>query len=95
MKTKSIRIPDDIQRAVTKVEKEEKVEEATAIRKLVKIGYETYVADRYRDGKLSLAEASRRLGITQSEMIDLLLERGTKGNLDAGDVLAALEAFAK
>ncbi|HAS53744.1 MAG: hypothetical protein A2X56_15100 [Nitrospirae bacterium GWC2_57_13] len=95
MKTKSIRIPDDIQRAVTKVEKEEKVEEATAIRKLIKIGYETYVADRYRDGKLSLAEASRRLGITQSEMIDLLLERGTKGNLDAGDVLAALEAFAK
>ena len=95
MKTKSIRIPDDIQRAVTKVEKEEKVEEATAIRKLIKIGYETYVADRYRDGKLSLAEASRRLGITQSEMIDLLLERGTQGNLDAGDVLAALEAFAK
>lgn len=95
MKTKSIRIPDDIQRAVTTVEKEEKVEEATAIRKLIKIGYETYVADRYRDGKLTLAEASRRLAISQSEMIDLLLERGIKGNLDAGDVLLSLEAFAK
>lgn len=95
MKTKSIRIPDDIQRALTTVEKEEKVEEATAIRKLIKIGYETYVADRYRDGKLTLAEASRRLGISQSEMIDLLLERGIKGNLDAGEVLASLEAFAK
>lgn len=95
MKTKSIRISDDMQRAVATVEKEEKVEEATAIRKLIKIGYETYIADRYREGKLTLAEAARRLGLAQSELIDLLLDRGIKGNLDVADVMASLKAVAK
>lgn len=42
MKTKSLRIPKDIMTAVEIVEKEEKIEESTAMRKLMRIGFETY-----------------------------------------------------
>ncbi|OGW72091.1 MAG: hypothetical protein A3J72_03300 [Nitrospirae bacterium RIFCSPHIGHO2_02_FULL_40_19] len=95
MKTKSIRMPDELMSAIEMVEKEEKVEEATAIRKLLRIGYETYVANMYRFGKLSLAEASRLIGLTQIETLELLLEKGVKGNFDTGDVMYSLERFVK
>lgn len=95
MKTKSIRMPDELMSAIEMVEKEEKVEEATAIRKLLRIGYETYVANMYRFGKLSLAESSRLLGLTQIETLELLLDKGVKGNLDTGDVMYSLDKFAR
>lgn len=95
MKIKSIRMPDEITDAIEMVEKEEKVEEATAIRKLIKIGYETYIANMYRFGKISLAEAARLLGLTQIETIELFLDKGVKGNLDAADVMQAMDRFVK
>lgn len=95
MKIKSIRMPDEIIDAITVVEKEEKVEEATAIRKLIRIGYETYVANMYKFGKLSLAEASRLLGLTQVETLELFIDKGIKGNLDTADVMQAMERFVK
>ncbi len=95
MITKSIRMPNDLLDAITIVEKEEKIEETTAIRKLIKIGYETYVSDLYKAGKLSLADISRLLDITQIEALELLFHRGVKGNLDTADVMRSLELFAK
>lgn len=95
MKIKSIRMPDELMDAVEMVEKEEKVEEATAIRKLLKIGYETYVANMYRFGKLSLAEAARLLSLTQIETLELFLDKGIKGNLDTTDVMHSLEKFVR
>lgn len=95
MITKSIRMPDDLLNAITIVEKEEKIEETTAIRKLIKIGYETYISDLYKAGKLSLADISRLLDISQIEALELLLNRGVKGNLDATDVMHSLEKFTK
>jgi predicted HTH domain antitoxin len=81
--------------AITVVEKEEKIEETTAIRKLIKIGYETYISDLYKSGKLSLADVTRQLDISQIEALELLLSRGVKGNLDAADIVQSLEKFAK
>lgn len=95
MITKSIRMPDDLLDAITVVEKEEKIEETTAIRKLIKIGYETYISDLYKSGKLSLADVARQLGISQIEALELLLNRGVKGNLEAADIVNSLEKFAK
>lgn len=95
MRTKSIRMPEELMSAIEMVEKEEKIEEATAIRKLLRIGYETYVANMYRFGKLSLAEASRLLELTQIETLELLHERGVKGNLDPSDAMYSLEKFIK
>jgi hypothetical protein len=91
MKTKSIRITEDMMSAVELVKKEEKIEEATAMRKLMKIGFETYVGNLYKMGKLSLRDAARLLNINQSETIDIFLDMGIQGNLDAADVLYSLK----
>ncbi len=93
MKTKTIRLPDEIIKAIEVVEKEEKIEEAPAIRKMIKTGFETYVSDLYKDGKITIREAARLLNKPISETIDLLIQRGVKGNLEASDVITSIERF--
>ena len=93
MKTKSIRITEDMLSAVELVKKEEKIEEATAMRKLMKIGFEVYLGNLYRLGKITLREAAQLLNMNQSETIDMFLDMGIKGNLDAADVLYSLNRF--
>ena len=65
MKTKSIRIPKDMMDAIELVEKEERIEESTAMRKLIRIGFETYTGNLYKQGKITLREASRLLNLSQ------------------------------
>src|SRR4030042_739832 len=89
MKTKSLRIPEDMMYAVKLVEKEE----TTAMRKLMRIGFETYIGNLYKQGKITLREAARLLNKNQIETIDLFLDAGIKGNLDASDVFISLERF--
>lgn len=93
MKTKSIRIPKDMVAAIELVEKEEKIEESTAMRKLIRIGFETYIGNLYKQGKVTLREAARLLKLSQIETMNLFLDAGIKGNLDASDVLVSLERF--
>lgn len=93
MKTKSIRIPKDMMAAIELVEKEEKIEESTAMRKLIRIGFETYVGNLYKQGKVTLRESARLLKLSQIETMNLFLDAGIKGNLDASDVLVSLERF--
>lgn len=95
MKTKTIRIPKDLANAIAVVEKEEKIEESTAMRKLLRIGFETYVGNLYKDGKITLRRASRLLRMNQIELINLFLDAGIKGNLEASDVLVSLDRFAR
>jgi hypothetical protein len=93
MKTLSIRIPDDLMSALQLVGKEEKIEPSTAMRKLVRIGYESYVGNLYRQGKVTLRDAATLLNLNQIETFDLFLEAGISGNLDATDVLTSLRRF--
>lgn len=95
MKTKSLRIPENMINAIKLLEKEEKIEESTAIRKLMRIGIETYVGNLYRQGRITLREAASLLNINQAEAIDLFLDLGIKGNLDASDVMVSLRKFTK
>ena len=60
MQTKSIRLPGDLLTAIEMVERREHIEEATAVRKLIRTGLETYVARLYRDGQITLREAFAR-----------------------------------
>jgi len=94
MRVKSMRIPEDLEKAIDYVSKMEKVEKAQSLRKLARIGFEFYVVRAYRDGKVTLREASSLLQLTPSETIDLLLEMGVKGNIRAKDVLASLGTIA-
>ena len=93
MKTLSIRIPDDLMSALQLVGKEEKIEPSTAMRKLVRIGYESYVGNLYRQGKFTLRDAATLLNLNQIETLDLFLDAGISGNLDATDVLTSLRRF--
>lgn len=94
MKTKSLRIPKDMLSAIELVEKEEKIEESTAMRKLMRIGFETYVGNLYKQGKVTLREAARLLNVSQIEAMNIFLDAGIKGNLDASDVMISMKRFA-
>lgn len=93
MKVRSMRIPEDIEQAIEYVSKVEKVEKAQSLRKLARVGFESYITKAYQEGKVTLREASNLLKLTLSETIDLLLEMGVKGNIRAKDVLASLNTF--
>ena len=93
MKTKSIRIPDEMLLGIELVEKQEKIEESTAIRKLIRIGFENYVGNLYKACKITLRQAAKRLGIDHIEAIDLFLDSGIKGNLDASDAYEAIQSL--
>ena len=93
MKVRSVRLPDDIDRAIEYVSQNEKLEKTQSLRKLARIGFEAYVAKSYEKGKLTLRQASDLLGLTLFETIDLLQEMGVKGNLRMQDVMESLKAI--
>ena len=95
MKTKSLRIPEDMISAIELIEKEEKIEEATAMRKLMRIGFETYVSNLYKQGRVTLREAARLLNVDLIEAMNIFLDAGIKGNLNASDVMPSLKRFVR
>ncbi len=92
MNVKSIRIPEEIERAIDYVARSEKLEKNSSLRKLARLGFEVYVAKSYERGKLTLREAADLLNLTLTETIDLFGEMGTKGNISAKDVMDGLKA---
>jgi predicted HTH domain antitoxin len=92
MKVKSIRIPEEIDRAIEYVARSEKLEKNSSLRKLTRLGFEVYVARSYDSGKITLREAAELLNLTLMETIDLLGEMGVKGNIRAKDVMDGLKA---
>jgi len=95
MKVKSMRIPEDIEESIEYVSKKEKIEKAQSLRKLARVGFESYIAELYKDGKICLREASGLLKLSLSETIDLFIEKGIKGNIHANDVLESLHSSIK
>jgi len=93
MKVRSMRIPEDIEQAIEYVSKIEKVEKAQSLRKLARVGFESYIVKAYREGNVTLREASNLLNLTLSETIDLIGDMGVRGNIRSRDVLASLETF--
>jgi predicted HTH domain antitoxin len=93
MKVKSIRIPQDIEHAVDFLSRIEKIDSTQSFRKLARIGFETYIANLYQNGKLSIREVSTELGVSISEAIDMLSEKGVKGNIRATDVLQSIHSL--
>jgi len=93
MKVKSMRIPEDIDKAILYVSRSEKIENTHSLRKLARMGFESYISKEYKAGKITLREASDLLKLTLSETIDLLADMGVKGNIHAEDVLNSLKTF--
>lgn len=93
MSIRSIRIPNDIDRSIDYVARSEKLEKAQSLRKLMRLGFEYYVAKSYESGKLTLREAAKLLNMTHSETLDILLEMGVKGNIRPKDVIDAMQSL--
>jgi len=94
MKVKSMRIPEDIDQAINYVSQLEKIEKTQSLRKLARLGFEYYVAKSYKEGRITLRDASDLLKLSLSETMDLLAEMGVKGNIRAAGVYASLSTFA-
>ena len=90
MKVRSMRVPEDIDRAIKYVSNAEKIENTQSLRKLARLGFELYVARNYQNGQITLREASELLTLTPSETLDLLSRMGVTGNIRSSDVLASL-----
>jgi hypothetical protein len=95
MTTKTLRLPDSLTSAIRNVGKTEHIEESTAMRKLLSMGYELYLAGQYRNGAVSLREVARNLDISLSDAIDRLRRLGISGNLSADDTLQSLRSISK
>ena len=93
MKVRSIRIPEDIDKAIEYVARLEKLKKTQSIRKLTKLGFEFYTAKSYEKGKLTLREAAELLNLTLSETIDLLSEMGVRGNIRVKDVMESFKTM--
>jgi len=88
---KTVRIPERLLKVIRRRAKAEDVDESTAIRQLISIGAKNYAVDLYRDGKITLKEASEIADVTVREMIDILLDRGIKGNVRLDQQKKAIE----
>lgn len=75
-----IRLDDTTLKKIEELTKEEEIDRSTAIRKLVKIGYDRLMKqkafDKYRKGKVSLSGAAKIAGITIWEMEQFMTGQG-------------------
>lgn len=93
MTTKTLRLPDELVSSIRAVGEAEQIEEATAMRKLLRMGIELHTARLYRDGRITVRQAAKRLNLPLSEAIEFLEQVGVKGIISAEDTLASLKSL--
>jgi hypothetical protein len=65
------------------------------MRKLMRMGYNLFLAEQYRAGRLTLREVARRMELPLSEALEALQRLGITGNTSADDALASLRSLRK
>ena len=95
MITKSLRLSDSLVSAVREIGHDEQIEEAAAMRKLLRMGYGLYLAEQYRMGRRTLRDVAHRLELSLSETLDMLQRLGIAGNTGADDTLASFHSMSK
>lgn len=93
MTTKTLRLPDSLADAVRELGAAEQIEESTAMRKLLRMGYDLYVAEQYRAGRFSLRDVARRMDRPLSEALEALQRLGITGNTGADDAIRSLQSL--
>ena len=94
MVTKTLRLPDLLAEAIREVGRSEHLEESAAMRKLLRLGYQVYLGDQYRAGRVSLREVAQQLDVPLTEALDTLQRLGIPGNVGAEDTLQSLTSLA-
>jgi predicted HTH domain antitoxin len=95
MKAGTLRVPDNLLGAIKFVEKKEKLDEATTLRKFLRLGVEKYVSDGYARGEISLRDAARMLDIPIRDTLELFWDMGVTGNVSAEQTLKAFSVIEK
>ena len=93
MTTKTLRLSDSLAEAVREIGTAEHIEESTAMRKLLRMGYDLYLAQQYRAGRMSLRDVAARMNLPLSETLEALQHLGIPGNTGADDALASLQSL--
>jgi predicted HTH domain antitoxin len=92
----STRIPDDIAKDLKEIEKEEKTDRATLVRKLLARAIEQWKVERalrlYREGKVTLWRAAKLGGITLREMMELAAKQGIQFKYTSKDLEEDIKA---
>lgn len=92
----STRIPDEVARDLKEIEKEEKTDRATVVRKLLARAIEQWKTERalrlYREGKVTLWRAARLASITLREMMELATKQGIQFKYTAKDLEEDIKA---
>lgn len=78
---KSLRIPPDLLRAIRDRARRERLDESAATRQLIALGATEHAVRLFRDGRVTLGEAADVAGVSVREMLEVLWERGVRGNV--------------
>ncbi len=92
---KTVRLSKNLARAILHRVRTEKIDESTAIRQLLALGIEEYTVKLYREGRVTLGEASILADVSLREMIEILLAHGVKGNIRLDQQRKALDFIIK
>lgn len=90
MKSKVLRLPDPLAHGVAWVSGRDRSETSETLRRLVWLGLERELAERYRRGELSLRKAASILERSVRETIETFWQLGVSGNVTAAQTLRAL-----
>jgi hypothetical protein len=93
MTTKTLRLSDSLAEAIRELGAVEHIEESTAMRKLMRMGYDLYLAEQYRGGRITLRDVAARMDLSLSETLETLQRMGITGNTGADDALASLQSL--
>jgi len=95
----STRVPDDMAKDLDEIEKEEKTDRATVVRKLLARAISDWKLERalklYGDGKVTLWKAAAIAGLSLWEMIEIVRQRKIPFHYTHGDFCEDFEAALK
>ena len=88
----SVRLDAQTLERLRELARREHKELSTVARELIDQGWVFTALREYRDGRLSLRNVAERLGVSLSEVIDLLSELGVRSPIEYDDYLASYAA---
>lgn len=78
---KSVRLPDDMMEAIRERARREQLDESTTVRQLLALGLQGYACELYKGGDVTLREAASIAGVSVRRMLEILWDRGIRGNV--------------
>ena len=95
MAVMSLRLDKEEMDRIAKLSAQEKKDKSVAVRELLDAGWTFRWLKLYHSGKVSLGKTAEKLGVSISEVIDLLAELGIESPLRYDEYLEGLQNLRK